>query len=148
MVAASMNDAETSKTALLRKLIMALYPKKYECSHVISGNITPQLAACQTDISTPVRSREKGLIRLMSRRMMQVSACCCVERKIVWAEGQIRATRGVIWTSGAPNNFARPSDSPNGPIHYSEESEKIQKITKKGQKRNKTVTRGWHNCPC
>jgi hypothetical protein len=33
----------------------------------------------------------------------------------------IRATRGVIWTSGAPNDFSRSCDSPSTPVYYSEE---------------------------
>jgi len=33
------------------------------------------------------------------------------ERKIVWAEGQIRAAKGVIWASGAPNDFSRSSEA-------------------------------------
>jgi len=52
----------------------------------------------------------------------------CLERKIVWAEGQIRATRGVIWTSGAPNDFSPSSESRSTPIHYSQEPQNFPRI--------------------
>jgi len=44
-----------------------------------------------------------------------------VERKTVWAEGQIRATRGVIWTSWAPDDFSRSCETLIATIHYSDE---------------------------
>ena len=44
-----------------------------------------------------------------------------MERKIVWAEAQIWAGWGEICASGAPNDFSRPSETPNAPTHYSEE---------------------------
>ena len=53
----------------------------------------------------------------------------CLERKIVWAEGQIRATRGVIWTSGAPNDFSRSYDTPISPIHFPDEAKLEQGLT-------------------
>ena len=39
------------------------------------------------------------------RKCMKKSTAIYFHQKIVWAEGKIRAGRGVIWASGAPNDF-------------------------------------------
>jgi len=55
-------------------------------------------------------SYKKCFIRLMRRWLEHKEPRSYFERKIVWAEGQIRAARGVIWASGAPNDFSRSSE--------------------------------------
>ncbi len=45
-----------------------------------------------------------------------------LERKIVWVEAQIWVAWGEICASRAPNDFSRPSETPNTPTHYSEET--------------------------
>jgi len=76
----------------------------------------------------PPNPPPKHFIRLMSRWPLQVRALeSSGEKNRPWG---IRATRGVIWTSGpalslsngAPNDFSRPSESRRTPIHYSKEA--------------------------
>ena len=40
-----------------------------------------------------------------------------LERKIVWVEAQIWVAWGEICASRAPNDFSRPSETPNTPTH-------------------------------
>ena len=44
-----------------------------------------------------------------------------LERKIVWVEAQIWVAWGEICASRAPNDFSRPSETPNTPTHLPDE---------------------------
>jgi len=54
-------------------------------------------------------------IRLTSRWPAPARLRGRIERKIVWADGQISAARGVIWTSGDPNDFSRSLGTTRSP---------------------------------
>ncbi len=53
-----------------------------------------------------------------------------LERKIVWVEAQIWVAWGEICASRAPNDFSRPSETPNTPTHFPDEPKLSPRPTK------------------